>query len=160
LYDNHHHHTVIDRTTALQIAFIGTAAALVTLFASMATNQQAQMQQQQQQQQSSGLPPIMQPGIAPHKPPLTVPQPPPPKLPSQAELYETPQSALQHQAASEEYAKNMLDIINAKMNATHDFSQKRFFSLLQQLHGQGMINCPHPGQPPFLLCELAPKRHR
>jgi hypothetical protein len=159
LYDNHHHHTVIDRTTALQIAFIGTAAALVTLFASMATNQQAQMQQQQQQQ-SSGLPPIMQPGIAPHKPPLTVPQPPPPELPSQAELYETPQSALQHQAASEEYAKNMLDIINAKMNATHDFSQKRFFSLLQQLHGQGMINCPHPGQPPFLLCELAPKRHR
>lgn len=152
MYDNHHHHTMIDRTTALQIVFIGTAAGLVTLFASMATNQQAQMQQQQHQ--SSGLPPILQPRIVPQKLPLAVLQPPPPRLPSQ-----TPQSALQHHAASEEYAKNMLDIINAKMNATHDFSQKRFFSLLQQLHGQGMINCPHPGQPPFLLCELAPKRH-
>jgi hypothetical protein len=154
LYDNHHHRTVIDRTRALQIALIGTAVALVTLFASMATNQQAQMQQQQQQ--SSGLPPIRPQGIVPQKPPpLTVPSPPP----SQAELHQIPQSALQQQEARNAYAKNMLDIINAKMNATHDFSQERFFSLLQQLHGQGMINCPHPGQPPFLQCELAPK-HR
>lgn len=55
------------------------------------------------------------------------------------------------------YSTGIIDAINHQMDIQGNHTTGNFIHLLKILDAQNRINCPHPGQPPFGQCFLAPR---